>query len=224
MCAEALPRVSFLEKGAVKTGFLATIWLRFRPLDGSSQATLPEPRGFINDFAGVLTAAQSSELGQVAASLQQQNGAQLAVAIVDSVAPLDPSLQAAVAQQVRQPAQREEPSLWQCRRGGDASGSPGAGRLARDQAANRRAGRADPPERIPHDAQLLAQVGADLEPDGRSALPRYVLRAFRTSFSSQGEQASTEPGELQISHMHGHMCRDSLIESGSCPTWSHDVH
>ena len=74
----------------MKTGILPTIWLLCLPFAAAGQVTFPEPQGFINDFAGVLTAVQKLELDQVASSLEQDNGAELAVAIVETVAPLDP--------------------------------------------------------------------------------------------------------------------------------------
>jgi len=59
-----------------------------------SEAQFPSPTGFVNDYAGILTADQKQALDQITQSLKQTNGAELAIAIVDSVEPLDPKLYA----------------------------------------------------------------------------------------------------------------------------------
>lgn len=51
---------------------------------------LPAPRGFVNDFANVLTADQAAALERVAQGLKDGTGAELAIAILPSTAPLDP--------------------------------------------------------------------------------------------------------------------------------------
>lgn len=48
---------------------------------------LPQPRGFVNDFVGVLTPSQADEMEKLAAEVQEKTGAQIAVAVVDSFAP-----------------------------------------------------------------------------------------------------------------------------------------
>lgn len=49
----------------------------------------PAPNGFINDYAGVLTAAEKQNLDALVFTLKQKTGAEMAVAIVKTVAPLD---------------------------------------------------------------------------------------------------------------------------------------
>ncbi|MDD5382596.1 MAG: TPM domain-containing protein [Candidatus Margulisbacteria bacterium] len=53
------------------------------------EATFPVPTGFINDYAGVLSAQEKQELESISAAIKQQTGAELAVAIVPTVEPLD---------------------------------------------------------------------------------------------------------------------------------------
>lgn len=50
---------------------------------------LPEPAGFVNDFAGVLTADEHAELVGITSDLERLTGVELAVAVVQSVAPRD---------------------------------------------------------------------------------------------------------------------------------------
>lgn len=50
---------------------------------------LPEPAGFVNDFAGVLTADEHAELVGITSDLERLTGVELAVAVVSSVAPRD---------------------------------------------------------------------------------------------------------------------------------------
>lgn len=59
-----------------------------------SEAKFPSPTGFVNDYAGILNADQKQVLDQITRALKQTNGAELAIAIVDSVEPLDPKLYA----------------------------------------------------------------------------------------------------------------------------------
>ncbi len=59
-----------------------------------AEVKLPSPSGFVNDYAGVLSAQQKQELDSVVAVLKKKTGAELAVAIVKSVAPLDSKLYA----------------------------------------------------------------------------------------------------------------------------------
>lgn len=54
----------------------------------------PKPTGFINDYTGILTAADRQKLTNISQSLQQQTGAELAVAIVKTTTPLDSKLYA----------------------------------------------------------------------------------------------------------------------------------
>lgn len=60
----------------------------------AGEVNFPSPTGFVNDYAGVLTADQKQSLEQISQSLKQTNGAELAIAIVDSVEPLDSKLYA----------------------------------------------------------------------------------------------------------------------------------
>jgi uncharacterized protein len=59
-----------------------------------AQAKLPASSGYINDFAGVLSSQEKQELTAISAGLKQRAGAELAVAVVKSVAPLDSKLYA----------------------------------------------------------------------------------------------------------------------------------
>lgn len=52
--------------------------------------SFPSPSGFINDFAGILTSQDKTDLIQVSQALKKATGAELAVAIVDSVESLSP--------------------------------------------------------------------------------------------------------------------------------------
>lgn len=54
----------------------------------------PAPKGFVNDFAGVLSPSQLTQLRSITSSLKQKNGSELAVVTVKSVAPLDPKMYA----------------------------------------------------------------------------------------------------------------------------------
>lgn len=54
----------------------------------------PSPKGFVNDFAGVLTAQEKQELASISQGLKQKTGAELAVAVVKTVEPLDSKLYA----------------------------------------------------------------------------------------------------------------------------------
>jgi uncharacterized protein len=48
---------------------------------------LPDPTGFVNDFAGVLDSASSAEMEAIARALQQNTGAEIAVVTVNSIEP-----------------------------------------------------------------------------------------------------------------------------------------
>ena len=57
-------------------------------LAGALQAQkLPEPVGFVNDFAGVIDPASSAEMEAIARALQQKTGAEIAVVTVNSIEP-----------------------------------------------------------------------------------------------------------------------------------------
>lgn len=59
-----------------------------------AELNFPAPVGFINDFAGILNSQQKQELESVCAGLKQNTGAEMAIAIVKSVEPLDSKLYA----------------------------------------------------------------------------------------------------------------------------------
>jgi uncharacterized protein len=59
-----------------------------------AQAKLPVSSGYINDFAELLSPQEKKELTAISAGLKQRTGAELAVAVVKSVAPLDSRLYA----------------------------------------------------------------------------------------------------------------------------------
>ena len=48
---------------------------------------LPEPMGFVNDFAGVIDSRSSAEMEGIARALQQKTGAEIAVVTVQSIEP-----------------------------------------------------------------------------------------------------------------------------------------
>jgi len=57
-------------------------------LAGALQAQkLPDPVGFVNDFAGVIDSGSSAEMGAIARALQQKTGAEIAVVTVNSIEP-----------------------------------------------------------------------------------------------------------------------------------------
>jgi len=59
-----------------------------------AEVQFPSPQGYINDYAGILSASNKNQLESIAQNLKQNTGAELAVAIVQSVAPLDSKLYA----------------------------------------------------------------------------------------------------------------------------------
>ena len=55
-------------------------------LAGSLEAQkLPDPVGFVNDFAGVIDSSSSAEMEAIARALQQKTGAEIAVVVVETV-------------------------------------------------------------------------------------------------------------------------------------------
>ena len=57
-------------------------------LAGAIQAQkLPDPVGFVNDFAGVIDSGSSAEMEAIARALQQKTGAEIAVVTVNSIEP-----------------------------------------------------------------------------------------------------------------------------------------
>lgn len=73
------------ERGAI---FLAMMLGVVRVAVGD--VSWPSARGFVNDLAGVLSDDQASALEGIATRLKEGSGAELAIAIVPSAAPLDP--------------------------------------------------------------------------------------------------------------------------------------
>ncbi|MBU1026412.1 MAG: TPM domain-containing protein, partial [Candidatus Margulisbacteria bacterium] len=65
-------------------------------LAGFSQAEVkfPSPSGFVNDYAGILSTAQKQQLTSISNALKKNTGAELAVAVVKTVEPLDSKLYA----------------------------------------------------------------------------------------------------------------------------------
>jgi uncharacterized protein len=53
----------------------------------SAQENIPEPRGFVNDFAGVIEARTEEKITRIARKLQEAAGAEIAVVAVESIAP-----------------------------------------------------------------------------------------------------------------------------------------
>ncbi|MFP4301290.1 MAG: TPM domain-containing protein [Spirochaetaceae bacterium] len=52
-----------------------------------AQEDLPQPRGYVNDFAGVLSSAEEQQMSRLAEAVERATGAQLAVAVVESIEP-----------------------------------------------------------------------------------------------------------------------------------------
>ncbi len=59
------------------------------PLAAPAGEELPDPRGFVNDYAGVLTAEERGQLDAITGTLEQASSIEMGIAIVDSVAPRD---------------------------------------------------------------------------------------------------------------------------------------
>jgi uncharacterized protein len=57
--------------------------------NAGAETDWPEPRGFVNDFAGVLSSEQAATLQTIATRLKEGSGAELAIVTVETVAPLD---------------------------------------------------------------------------------------------------------------------------------------
>jgi uncharacterized protein len=55
-----------------------------------SDVAFPKPKGFVNDYAGVLTSSEAQRLESISDALKKKSGAELAVAVVKTVEPLDP--------------------------------------------------------------------------------------------------------------------------------------
>lgn len=64
---------------------LLLAFLALSPL--AAQQEFPEPRGYVNDFAGVLDSSSEQRMTQLAEAVQRATGAQIAVAVVESMEP-----------------------------------------------------------------------------------------------------------------------------------------
>lgn len=73
---------------------LLVMFLVFLSLASFAAVNFPAPSGFVNDYAGILSSAQKQELESISQDLKQATGAELAVAIVKTVEPLDSKLYA----------------------------------------------------------------------------------------------------------------------------------
>ncbi len=80
----------------MKSFKLIVLILLFCTLAGFAQAEVkfPSPSGFVNDFAGILSAPQKQQLNSIVDSLKMNTGAELAVVTVKTVEPLDSKLYA----------------------------------------------------------------------------------------------------------------------------------
>jgi len=56
---------------------------------GAAKIEVPQAQGYVNDFAGVLTPEEVSQLTSVSSALQQATGAEMAFLIMPSIAPYD---------------------------------------------------------------------------------------------------------------------------------------
>jgi uncharacterized protein len=72
-----------------KTGLLAAPFLLLVPrLLGAAEPAIPAPLGYVSDYAGVIDAHTQRELNAVIGALKAKTGAEIAVVVVDSTAPL----------------------------------------------------------------------------------------------------------------------------------------
>lgn len=62
-----------------------------------AQSDLPQPRGYVNDFAGVIGSAEEEQMRRLAESVERATGAQVAVAVVESIDPYGSIEQYAIA-------------------------------------------------------------------------------------------------------------------------------
>ena len=66
---------------------LPAILLMLLPAGQLWAQKLPDPVGFVNDFAGVIDSSSSAEMEAIAGALQQKTGAEIAVVTVNSIEP-----------------------------------------------------------------------------------------------------------------------------------------
>jgi uncharacterized protein len=67
-----------------------SLWAALAPVQAAADAepTVPIPRGYVSDYVGVLDAATVRELNALIGELKSKTGAEIAVVVVDSAAPL----------------------------------------------------------------------------------------------------------------------------------------
>ncbi len=70
--------------------FVCLVLLVLVPLRAYPAELLPSPRGYANDFAGILDLVSIKNIENMLSELEQSTGVEFAVAIVDSSAPYDP--------------------------------------------------------------------------------------------------------------------------------------
>lgn len=73
----------------MKKHILSVLICLFFSVIGFAAINYPNPIGFVNDYAGILSAQEKQELEANSRALKDKTGAELAFAIVRSVAPLD---------------------------------------------------------------------------------------------------------------------------------------
>lgn len=76
------------------TGFkflVLAVWLVATPAAwaAAEAVPVPQPRGYVNDYAGVLSAGEAATLNDISVSLENATTAQLVFVIVPSIAPYD---------------------------------------------------------------------------------------------------------------------------------------
>jgi len=59
------------------------------PSHAAVEPTVPQPRGYVSDYVGILDAGTVSELDRLIGELKRQTGAEIAVVVVETTAPLD---------------------------------------------------------------------------------------------------------------------------------------
>ncbi len=70
-----------------KSLFLIPLFLLY--VSCSLASDLPEPRGFVNDFAGVLTGDSREKIENIIDELENKTGAELVIVTLDSISPYD---------------------------------------------------------------------------------------------------------------------------------------
>jgi uncharacterized protein len=70
-------------------GAAALAWAAVSMAAATPEPTVPRPRGYVSDYAGVLDDGTVRSLNALIGELKQKTGAEIAVVVVDSTAPLD---------------------------------------------------------------------------------------------------------------------------------------